>query len=114
MEILSFDGLAGRPVEAFGSVGVTAQAVFRSEAVGVTVLRVAAGGEVGRHPAPVDQLLVVMQGHGVVQADDGDGESVRAGQAVVWRAGEEHTTRAVDDLTAVVIELAATPQSRQQ
>jgi hypothetical protein len=33
---------------------------------------------------------------------------------VLWRAGEEHTTRAVDDITAVVIELAAAPLPPQQ
>ncbi|WP_147457031.1 cupin domain-containing protein [Micromonospora pisi] len=107
MEILSFDVSAGQPAEAYGSVGVTAQALFRGEAVAVTVLHVAAGGEVGRHPAPVDQLLVITAGHGVVQAGSGDWENVGAGQAVVWLAGEEHTTRAVADITAVVIEMAA-------
>ncbi len=114
MEILSFDGPARRPVRAHGSVGVTAQALFRGESVVVTVLRVAAGGEVGRHPAPVDQLLVVTEGRGAVRAGDGDWESVGAGQMVLWRAGEEHTSRAVDDLTAVVIEMAATPLSGQR
>ncbi|MFI5938560.1 cupin domain-containing protein [Actinoplanes sp. NPDC051494] len=106
MEILTFDVSAGRPMEAFGSAGVTAQPLFRGAAVAVTVLSVAAGGEVGRHPAPVDQLLVVTGGHGRVQAGGGDWEAVHAGQAVVWRAGEEHTTRAVEDITAVVIEMA--------
>lgn len=96
-------------MDAHGSVGVTALALFRGEAVAVTVLRVAAGGEVGRHCAPVDQLLMVTEGRGVVQSGDGDWESVSAGQMVMWRAGEEHTTSAVDDLTAVVVEIAATP-----
>ncbi|WP_203839365.1 cupin domain-containing protein [Winogradskya humida] len=106
MEIVSFDAGAGRAVEAFGSAGVSAQALFRGETVAVTVLRVAAGGEIGRHPAPVDQLLVVVEGHGFVRGGDGEAEAVRAGQAVVWRAGEEHVTRAVEDITAVAIEMA--------
>ncbi|RKR89165.1 hypothetical protein BDK92_3503 [Micromonospora pisi] len=42
-----------------------------------------------------------------MQAGSGDWENVGAGQAVVWLAGEEHTTRAVADITAVVIEMAA-------
>ncbi|GAA2594674.1 hypothetical protein GCM10010435_87140 [Winogradskya consettensis] len=106
MEIVSFDGVVGRAVEAFGSAGVTAQALFRGEAVAVTVLRVAAGGEIGRHAAAVDQVFVVMAGHGFVQAGEGDAEPVRAGQAVVWRAGEEHATTAVEDITAMAIEMA--------
>ncbi|WP_199516894.1 cupin domain-containing protein [Nucisporomicrobium flavum] len=107
MEIVSFDGPAARPMEAFGSVGVTAQVLFQGDAAVVTVLRVAAGGEIGRHPAPVDQLLVVTRGRGAVRAGDGDWQSVRAGQAVVWRSGEEHTTRADEDIEAVVVEVAA-------
>ena len=112
MEILSFDVSSGRPAQAHGSVGVTAQALLRGDAVAVTVLHVAASGEVGRHPAPVDQLLMITAGHGVVQAGSGDWESVSAGQAVVWRAGEEHTTRAIADITAVVIEMVAMPLRR--
>ncbi|UQU67979.1 hypothetical protein COUCH_17590 [Couchioplanes caeruleus] len=42
MEILSFDGPAARPMEAFGSVGVTAQVLVKRGAAVVTVLRVAA------------------------------------------------------------------------
>jgi quercetin dioxygenase-like cupin family protein len=106
VQIMSFDDSAGRAVEAYGSVGVTAQALFRAEAVAVTMLRVAAGGEVGQHPAPADQLLLITEGHGVVRAGGGAWESVGAGQMVLWRAGEEHTTRALDDITAVVIEMA--------
>ncbi len=47
-----------------------------------------------------------------MQAGSGDWESVSAGQAVVWRAGEEHTTRAIADITAVVIEMVAMPLRR--
>ncbi|MFI6758292.1 hypothetical protein ACIBF5_04000 [Micromonospora sp. NPDC050417] len=90
MEILSFDVSAGRPAEPYGSVGVTAQALFRGEAVAVTVLYVAAGGEVGRHPAPVDQLMVITAGHGVVQAGGGDWENVNAGRR--WCGSQVRST----------------------
>ncbi|MFX0593042.1 cupin domain-containing protein [Melissospora conviva] len=109
MEILAFGKSSGRAVEAYGSVGVTAQALIRGDAVAVTVLHVAAGGEVGRHPAPMDQLLLVTSGHGAVQAGGGAWEGISAGQAVVWRAGEEHTTKAVDEITAVVVEMPDLP-----
>lgn len=109
VEILSFDIEMGRTVDAYGSVGLTAQALVRDEAVAVTVLHVAAGGEIGRHPADGDQLLMITAGHGLVKAADGDWESVHVGQAVVWRAGEEHTTRATDAITAVVIEMPTLP-----
>ena len=93
----------GRPVTAYGSVGLTAEALIRADAAAVTVLRVAAGGEIGRHPAPVDQVFVV-GGRGSVQGGDGPWEPVEAGQAVLWRAGEHHATKATEDLTAFVVE----------
>ena len=84
---------------------MTAQALIRDDAVAVTVLHVAAGGEIGRHPTVVDQMLLITRGRGTVQGGDGNWEAITTGQAVIWRAGEHHTTRAVEDITAVAIEM---------
>ena len=99
-------------MDAYGSVGLTAKKLVRGETVEVTVLHVAAGGEIGRHPAPVDQLFLVTAGRGSVQAGDGDWQDVGTGQAVLWRAGTDHATRAAEDLTAVVIEMPELPLAR--
>jgi quercetin dioxygenase-like cupin family protein len=109
MEIFSFDVSAGRAVSPYGSVGLTAQKLVRGEAVEVTVLHVAAGGAIGPHPAPVDQLFLVTAGRGSVRGGTGEWQPVRAGQAVLWRAGTDHATRADEDLTAVVIEMPELP-----
>ncbi|MET8148223.1 cupin domain-containing protein [Actinoplanes sp. NPDC049668] len=111
---MSFDVVAGRSVDAYGSVGVTAQTVLRGDAFAVTVLHVAAGGEVGNHPAPMDQLMMITAGRGAVRTGGAGWEDVSSGQAVLWRAGEEHTTRAVEEITAVVIEVPAAPLVRSQ
>ncbi len=109
MEILDFRRASGRAVHAHGSVGVLARAVVRGDGGAVTVLHVEAGGEVGRHPATVDQLLVVVSGRGRVQGGDGTWVEVVAGQAAVWRAGEEHVTTAAETLTAWVVEMPELP-----
>lgn len=96
-------------MRAFNSVGVTARHLAADDTIAVTVLHVAAGGEIGQHPATADQLFMVTAGHGSVRDGDGDWVPVRAGQAVVWRAGADHTTRAVEDLTAVVVEMVNLP-----
>jgi quercetin dioxygenase-like cupin family protein len=106
MEIKDLRGGGGRVVEAYASRGLTAEALIRSDAVAVTVLRVAAGGEVGRHSADVDQLLLVVIGRGSVRGGDGPWQPVEAGQVAIWPAGEDHTTRANEDLTAYVVEAA--------
>jgi quercetin dioxygenase-like cupin family protein len=106
MDIKDLRGAGGRVVTAYASKGLTAEALVRSDAVSVTVLRVAAGGEVGRHSADVDQLLLVVFGRGSVRGGDGPWEPVEAGQIALWPAGEDHATRADEDLTAYVLEAA--------
>lgn len=106
MEIKDLRPPGGREITAYGSRGLTAEALVRSDAVALTVLRVAAGGEIGRHPTEVDQFLLVVAGRGSVRSGDGAWEPVEAGQLVIWRAGEVHTTSAAEDLTAYVLEAA--------
>lgn len=104
MEIKDLRAPGGREITAYGSTGLTAEALIRSDEVALTVLRVAAGGEIGRHPTDVDQFLLVLSGRGSVRSADGPWEPVEAGHLVVWRAGEVHTTRADENLTAYVLE----------
>jgi quercetin dioxygenase-like cupin family protein len=104
MEIKDLRGPGGREITAYGSSGLTAEALVRSDGAALTVLRVAAGGEIGRHPTDVDQFLLVLFGRGSVRSGDGPWEPVEAGQLVIWAAGEVHTTRADENLTAYVLE----------
>jgi quercetin dioxygenase-like cupin family protein len=108
VEILDLREPAGRPITAYGSAGLTAEHVLRGAHTAVTVLRVTAGGEIGSHPASGDQFFFVVAGRGEVRSGkaEGDGEwqAIGAGQAALWRDGEEHSTRAAEDLTALVVE----------
>ncbi|WP_373872105.1 hypothetical protein [Actinoplanes siamensis] len=52
---------------------------------------------------------MITAGRGEVQVAGGPWEKIGAGQAVVWRAGDEHATRAVEDITAVVVEMESMP-----
>lgn len=106
VEIFDFRQVAGRPVRAHGSVGVVARAVVGGDGGVVTVLHVEAGGEVGRHPAPVDQLFLVVAGRARVRGGGEAWVDLAAGQAVRWAAGEEHVTRADTALTAFVVEMS--------
>lgn len=104
MEIVDLTALPVHSIEAFGSVGLTAAKLVREPAAEVTVLRVEAGGEIGSHPAPVGQLLVVLSGGGEVRSGDGPWRPIGAGQAALWAAGEEHATRSKWGLTVLAIE----------
>ena len=112
MEILSFDRSGGHEVTAFGSTGFAVQALVRAPDVAVTVLHVATGGCIGRHPATVDQLLLITAGRGRVQGGDGTWRKVSVGDAVFWKAGEEHVTEADEPITAIGIEMPDLPLRR--
>lgn len=112
MEILTFGRSAGHQITAHGSTGFAAQALVRAPDVAVTVLHVAAGGEIGRHPASVDQLLLITAGRGRAQGGDRVWHPVGVGDAVLWTAGEEHVTQADEAITAVAVEMPDLPLRR--
>ena len=57
-----------------------------------------------RHPATYPQILAVLEGSGEVSGDDGVAEPIGVGEAVFWRAGEEHETTTTVGLTALIVE----------
>jgi quercetin dioxygenase-like cupin family protein len=112
MRIVDFGPAQGREINSFDSKHLWAVGLIRDDDVSVTALHVGAGGEIGRHPAAVDQLFLVVSGRGSVCGDDGEWQPVSAGQAVLWAAGEHHGTRADGDLTAIVVEMPDLPVTR--
>jgi quercetin dioxygenase-like cupin family protein len=109
MRIIGYGSVHGTDVTDFGSHGVRFTGLTRIADGGVAVLRVAARGEIGRHPASGDQLFVVVAGRGSVCGGDGVWHPIEAGQAALWAAGEEHTTRADEPLVAIVVEAPQVP-----
>jgi mannose-6-phosphate isomerase-like protein (cupin superfamily) len=106
VDILEFRPEVAAPIERFESRQATVNPLARVEGAGaVAVIRLGAGGVVGRHPAVKTQLFVVVEGTGVVSGDDGVHVSIEQGQAALWRAGESHESRTDHGLTAVVIEI---------
>jgi quercetin dioxygenase-like cupin family protein len=68
------------------------------------VIEIGPGGVVGRHPAVVAQLFVVVSGSGWVSGRDGEREPISAGEAVLWEQGEEHESGSDEGMTALVLE----------
>ena len=67
------------------------------------MIEIEPGGVVGRHPAGVAQLFVVVEGSGWVSGGGGR-EPIAAGEAVLWDEGEEHESGSEDGMTALVLE----------
>jgi quercetin dioxygenase-like cupin family protein len=68
------------------------------------VIEIGPGGVVGRHPAVVAQLFVVVRGTGWVSGADGLRIQISAGEAVLWEPGEEHESGSDEGMTALVVE----------
>ncbi len=99
--------LPRRDITAFGSAGVAMDflpALGGADGARVHVAHLAAGGTIGRHPAPVHQVFAVVQGECRVASGDDEPRLARAGQAVLWEPGEDHQTWAVTDVVAVIVE----------
>ena len=91
-----------RRITQFGSRGTAVRGVTREGQV--VVIEIRPGGVLGRHPATVTQLFVVVAGSGWVSGADGERADVGAGEAALWEAGEEHESGSDKGMTAVVVE----------
>ena len=86
---------AGQPISAFGSQGVMLAPVLRSEGLHVVAMDFRPGGFVARHPAADVQILLVVDGSGMVTGGiPSFSVPVEAGSVVLWDRGEDHETRA--------------------
>ncbi len=96
-------GLAGdRPITQFASREAAVRGVTRQGHV--VVVDIGPGGVLGRHPATVAQLFVVVSGSGWVSGEDGERVEIAAGEAALWEAGEEHESGSDEGMTALVVE----------
>ncbi|PZS33106.1 MAG: cupin [Pseudonocardiales bacterium] len=103
MELITFGASDGYRSREYGSTGFTVTPLARVTG-SVVCLRLERGGTIGRHPAVGRQLLVVVSGSGTVSNGDGAVVPISTGQAAFWTPGEEHETRSVNGLTAIVVE----------
>lgn len=105
MRILNALSLPGRSVTRFGSEGFTAGTVARGDSLQIGVLRLDAGGCIGRHPAVERQILLLLEGDASVSGDfDHPSVELGPGQAATWEPNESHETRSRTGMTALVIE----------
>lgn len=105
MRIVDVGPGGGDPLDRYGSVGAALSRLavgFRE--VHLNVIHLEPGGRLGRHPAGVPQLLLVVRGEGSVAGASGERTALGAGQAALWEAGEEHDTRADTAMELLVVE----------
>lgn len=104
MKIFRFDPEVSIPVDRSGSDFRIGRLTADDAHGRVQILHLAPGGSVGRHPAASRQLFAVVTGAGWVSGGEGARRLIRAGQAAVWEADEEHDAGSDEGLTAVCVE----------
>jgi quercetin dioxygenase-like cupin family protein len=105
LKVLDFNAERALAISGLGSNAATAVPLTLPDGEAhVVCIRLGAGGVLGRHPAPVDQLFVVVEGEGWATGGDGERVPVAAGSAIYWDAGEEHESGSDAGLTAIVVE----------
>ena len=106
-------GRAAPPKEVarYGSVGAAYQRLARVEGGAVGRMRLAPGGMLGRHDAPSRQVVLVLAGAGSVAGADGARREVRAGDLVVFEAGEAHDAEAGPEGLDLLVAEGALPEA---
>jgi len=102
MRIIDARTFQTRIVERFGSRGFAILPL--AAGANVSIARLEREGMIGRHPAAVDQCLLVVSGRASVSGAEGSYVDIEPGQAAVWEAGEEHATLTDSGLIAVIVE----------
>jgi hypothetical protein len=102
MRVVEVSALNPRTIEKFGSRGFTIATLCTDAYVAAATLE--ANGRIGRHPAVLDQCLLVIEGKASVSGADGSAVTIEAGQAALWMAGEDHETTTDDGVRVLIIE----------
>ncbi|MEV0534322.1 hypothetical protein [Kitasatospora sp. NPDC050463] len=111
MKILGINEITGTETTAYGSTGVRRVRVHGGGGpAAVNIMHLASGGRLGRHVAPVPQVLIVTDGQGWVSGTDGEAKALAQGQAACWSAGEEHETWTDTGMTVLIVEAQLPPQ----
>jgi len=105
MKVFAFGRDVAKALSAHDSRQAAVSRVARIEGrVQIGVIHLGPGGTVGRHPAVVNQLFMVVAGEGWVAGADGQRVAVGPGRAAFWEAGEDHASGTDSGLIAVVVE----------
>ncbi|WP_439741885.1 cupin [Bacillus pseudomycoides] len=104
MKIFDFGEMAGNHISVFHSNFIMSKIVKHQGEVHIGCMHLQPKGIIGYHEAVVSQLLLIVQGEGLVCGADKKKKKVQPGQAVLWNKGEFHETTTETGLMAIVIE----------
>jgi quercetin dioxygenase-like cupin family protein len=105
MRIVSLSQLKITPLEAYSSQGAEYTPIYSTDSsTRSTYISLKPGGLIGRHIAPIAQIIIVLQGSSKASSSDIILHDITAGQAVVWDVGENHEIMTESGMQILVIE----------
>lgn len=104
MKIIRLEELEGKSLTQYDSKMVMRKILMTEQPVHVGIVDLEISGVIGFHEATVPQVLVVIEGEGIVRTGMDDGERVEAGEAVFWQKGEWHETATKYGMRGIIIE----------
>ncbi|MBX0356971.1 cupin [Halobacillus sp. Nhm2S1] len=104
MDIYSFKKETGKKIEKFQSDFIMSRITKTHKDAHIGCMHLGEHGVIGYHQAIVPQLLLVVEGEGMVRGEEERFTPVERSDAVYWRKDEWHETKTETGLTAIVIE----------
>ncbi len=106
MKIVPFGADVAEAIEGYESR--SASSVALGDGTGeahVYCLHIEPGGLIGRHPTGFGQLLLVVDGEGWAEGEDGLRVALRTGEAAYFAKGETHAKGSESGMTAVMVQV---------
>jgi quercetin dioxygenase-like cupin family protein len=104
MNFFTFNKDAGKKIVAFQSDFVMSRILKTDQEAHIGCMHLGENGIIGYHQATMPQLLLILNGEGVVRGEKEEYIKVQHGDAVFWEKDEWHETKTENGLTAIVIE----------
>jgi quercetin dioxygenase-like cupin family protein len=104
LKIYQFTKETGKQITQFDSDFIMTRITLTKKPAHIGCMHLDENGLIGYHQAVVPQLLLIVNGEGLVRGETEDFIKVQTGDAVYWEKGEWHETKSDTGLTAIVIE----------
>jgi quercetin dioxygenase-like cupin family protein len=104
MKFYNFNKESGKQIRKFNSDFIMTRIIQTNKNASIGCMHLGENGLIGFHKAVGPQLLLILNGEGLVSINQEEYYKVQPGDAVFWEKNEWHETKSENGLTAIVIE----------
>jgi quercetin dioxygenase-like cupin family protein len=104
MKFYNFNKESGKQIREFNSDFIMTRIIQTNKNASIGCMHLGENGLIGFHKAVGPQLLLILNGEGLVSINQEEYYKVQPGDAVFWEKNEWHETKSENGLTAIVIE----------